>query len=129
MPFDGSYRNNMRLHVLEVGRDLIKRGWCQYNFRIDTGPGQQQFCAVGAYRHAYAEAHPDITLIDAWQEADWLVLDLLAKELPFFYRLTYWPIVHRDAKAMVTGYNDTSWRRRAAILALYDKAIKRLAYS
>jgi hypothetical protein len=103
---------------------LLKKGWCQCAFKEDIGDNSFRYCAVGAYREAYRNNYPELSVHEAWFRADQLVGHLLVQELPLVFKVTHHKSLAKIPTAL-EAFNDTCWRRFKSVVALYNRAISR----
>jgi len=121
MPFDGFYETD-KVSVLKHAKDLVAKGWCQDSFKIYADGNSKAYCIIGAYRQAFLDAHPELGMTAAHQQADSMFLHLFLNELGVRFVLG-----GSDCVKRLADYNDRPWRRHASVLKLYTRVIGRLA--
>ena len=110
--------NHTQLLALKTARDLLNRGWCQFDFARDSqgnpvGPNHPDatcFCAVGALRATMPPGRGQDNMDDRIN-----CVRLLNEQL---YRR------HGTDFKAVSTWNDQEERTQGQVLALYDDAIK-----
>lgn len=113
MPFDGNtYRQSAAIQLLSRARERIAtNGFCKE--MLISG---ERYCAIGSLRN-----DPDMMAIED-------AIAALYSALPWWRRIGVgggWPNLSRPENK-IARYNDAPRTTQADVLALYDRAIKRL---
>lgn len=96
---------------LEMGRARIAQpgGWIQRKYDKDDS-----YCALGAIEYYIDDSDPSVRIRSAIY---------LHRALP--WRWSHLPLSREmDWAFIIILFNDTPWRRKRAVLALYDRAIE-----
>lgn len=126
MPFDGlENHDNPTLSILHSARELVSQEWIQHamahKIHHSDGSYHHGFCVVGAVRYAYNvyynREHP--FELEAFRFGHDDVMDMVVRQLTLAL-----PVVYRLIGKQIFTYNDTPFRRKAAIIRLFDHAIK-----
>jgi hypothetical protein len=138
MPFD-SLPYDTHVELLQRARDIIARGWCQGTPYYEV---TNSYCMIGA---VYEAISPNFTRTCADASAGAMLAKELMKKylapevLPLILKSPskYWKwkeidrdivaayIKNEDAGVIISMFNDKDARKKAEVLAVFDRAIAR----